>query len=819
MGLASAMSTALTGMNASQTDINVLGNNLANANTVGFKESDTNFVTQFLQTLSNGTAPTGDNGGTNPVQTGLGVMVAGIVPNFSEGTIQVSTTPTDMAIQGNGFFMVQGTNGDQLYTRNGQFQMNSANELTTATGNRVLGYGVDNQFQLNSTQGLVPITIPLGSDMAAQATSNVTLQGQLTPSGDIATTAQRIETGILGDALYTAPATQLTTAAAALPDISGITNTLTSDPAGLAAGTYNYEFVYSTSPVSTSTPPTIPALSEGDPSQPYSVTLTSASDVTLNSIPSPPANPPYAYVNVYRQSPGDSNYYFVNQVPAGQASYTDSAATVSSNPQLNQTMLTGNYSYYMTYYNPTTGEESRPTPISNPVNLVDGRVLLSDLPAASPTDPEWGTAGCYCKIYRNLSSNSNDFYCIGQTTSSTNPGSLIDDVSDDVAEQNQQINLNGPKIIPSTLLTNVIELDGSSYDHVFQTGTLDFTGSKGGIALTTKQFQITSTSTVNDLINFMTEAMGIQSSPSGVLNPIPDDSSGASPGGVVTADGQIILTGNNGVDNAIQINLADMQMVTSTGSQNVNMPWSTLQQAVGQSATTSFTAYDSLGMPIQVRITAVLQSTSNGETTYRWFADSPQNQPADGSPQIAVGTGLISFDGNGNLISSSVTSDTVSIYRTDVPSVSPLVFKFDFSQLSGLSATTSTLSVSQQDGFAPGTLSSFTVGDDGTITGAFSNGVSRTLGQVQLAQFSNPDGLQQEGQDLFAAGINSGLPRTTVPGQQGAGTVSAGATELSNTDVGSSLITLILDSTMYSANSRVISTVQQLYQELLSLHS
>lgn len=57
MGLASAMSTALTGMNASQTDINVLGNNLANANTVGFKESDTNFVTQFLQTLSNGTAP------------------------------------------------------------------------------------------------------------------------------------------------------------------------------------------------------------------------------------------------------------------------------------------------------------------------------------------------------------------------------------------------------------------------------------------------------------------------------------------------------------------------------------------------------------------------------------------------------------------------------------------------------------------------------------------------------------------------------------------------------------------------------------------
>ena len=143
-----------------------------------------------LADFEHGYGASADNGGTNPVQTGLGTTVAQITPDFSQGTIQVSSNPTNMAIQGNGFFIAQGAGGQQLYTRDGEFKLNAANKLTTPAGNGVLGYGVNSQFQLQTTT-LVPLTIPLGTATAAQATSNVTLQGTLSPTGDLATTAAR----------------------------------------------------------------------------------------------------------------------------------------------------------------------------------------------------------------------------------------------------------------------------------------------------------------------------------------------------------------------------------------------------------------------------------------------------------------------------------------------------------------------------------------------------------------------------------------------------------------------------------------------------
>ena len=152
MGLASALSTALTGMSGAEKQIDVLGNNLANSQTVGFKSSQVIFATQFLQTLSLGSSPTNGNGGTNPRQTGLGVQVAAINPNFTQGTIEISSSPSDLAIQGDGFFQVAGGQGEKLFTRNGIFKLNSANELVTSTGNRLLGFGVDDQFNIQATQ-------------------------------------------------------------------------------------------------------------------------------------------------------------------------------------------------------------------------------------------------------------------------------------------------------------------------------------------------------------------------------------------------------------------------------------------------------------------------------------------------------------------------------------------------------------------------------------------------------------------------------------------------------------------------------------------
>ena len=133
MGLASALSTALTGLTAAETTIDVVGNNLANSNTVGFKASTASFATQFLQTKGLGSAPTDTSGGINPRQVGLGTVVADITPNFSQGTVQISANPTDLAIQGDGFFIVEGNNNEHLYSRNGIFKMNAQSEFPMST--------------------------------------------------------------------------------------------------------------------------------------------------------------------------------------------------------------------------------------------------------------------------------------------------------------------------------------------------------------------------------------------------------------------------------------------------------------------------------------------------------------------------------------------------------------------------------------------------------------------------------------------------------------------------------------------------------------
>ena len=199
MGLQSAMTTALTGLQAAETTIDVVGNNVANSSTVGFKESSAVFATQFLQTQSIGSAPSSSSGGTNPRQIGLGVNVASITPDFTQGTIEVSSNPLDVAIQGDGFLIVQGSSGGQLYTRNGELQTNANNEVVTVTGNKVIGWGVDDQFNIIQTEQLVPLTIPLGEETVAQATENVYMQGVLSPEAEVGDQPAIILSEVLGN--------------------------------------------------------------------------------------------------------------------------------------------------------------------------------------------------------------------------------------------------------------------------------------------------------------------------------------------------------------------------------------------------------------------------------------------------------------------------------------------------------------------------------------------------------------------------------------------------------------------------------------------
>src|SRR5206468_11935506 len=108
--------SAISGLQAHQTKMDVVGNNIANVNTVGYKASSTVFEDTLSQMMRNGSAPTADTAGTNPAQVGLGVKVAEIATNFSQGSTQSTGRASDFMISGDGFFVTQNGN-EQLYTR------------------------------------------------------------------------------------------------------------------------------------------------------------------------------------------------------------------------------------------------------------------------------------------------------------------------------------------------------------------------------------------------------------------------------------------------------------------------------------------------------------------------------------------------------------------------------------------------------------------------------------------------------------------------------------------------------------------------------
>lgn len=829
MGLASALSTALTGLSASETSISVIGNNLANSETVGFKSSLATFATQFLQNESLGSTPTTDNGGTDPRQTGLGVMVAGIDPNFTQGTIQVSTNPTDLAIQGNGFFIVQSSTNGQAYTRDGQFQLNSSNELVNSTGDRVMGFGVDDNYQINST-ALTPISIPIGAAAVAQATQNAYMQGTLSPSGDLGTEGTVLQTGPLSDAAIEEPAPTASTAFTAATQ-PGTPTAAADNAAGTLDGSYNYVVSY------------YDANGNDLASSAVSANTSNANgEVTLSNLPTSAQIPAGCGVRIYRE---DANavtptYQLLEQYSPGTAvpaTFTDDGSLTPSATQTlaTQNTLSGSYTYYMTYAtsaNYFSGAETRPVEIGSTTQLTNGVALLSNLPR--PTDPQYQ----YVRIYRSAPSAgaSDQDYLVGTINLASNPSgalSYIDNQSDASITQNydpntdqvatnsttnptqRTLDFDKAAISVNTLAVNVLSRSGTSYSQVFQPGTFEFTASKGGSNLTTESMTITNTTTLEQVMQFMSNAMGI--------DPNLPDSGSASGGfsGYSIVDGAMRFVGNAGTDNALSISLSGMQLNGGSGAATVNLPFTSEQSAVGQSASTDFVAYDSLGSPINIHVTAVLQSESSTATSYRWYAYSPQNTTGAATSSILVGTGLVNFDGSGNYL--STTNDTVQVFRNGTAAASPLSFTLDFSKVSGLTQTnasgaaTSTLAVSSQDGSAAGTLSSYIIGENGLISGVFTNGVTRDLGQIRLATFANTAGLEQQGQNLYTAGVNSGLPVQGNPGQQGIGSIVAGATELSNTDIGGNLIDLILASTMYQGNSRVITTVQQMFTTLLNI--
>ena len=146
----------ISGLRANQTALDVAGNNIANANTIGFKASTTIFQDTLSQMLTGATAANASRGGRNPMQIGLGVQLAAIALNVGQGSAEATGRSTDLMISGDGMFVTK-AGGEQLYTRAGSFTFDDAGTLVTPMGARVQGYLLDATGA--PTGGLVDMTL------------------------------------------------------------------------------------------------------------------------------------------------------------------------------------------------------------------------------------------------------------------------------------------------------------------------------------------------------------------------------------------------------------------------------------------------------------------------------------------------------------------------------------------------------------------------------------------------------------------------------------------------------------------------------------
>lgn len=176
-----ALYSAISGLRSHQTMLDVTGNNIANVNTTGFKASATQFQDTLSQLTQGASGPQAESGGSNPAQIGLGVQVAAISTNFSQGSDQATGRATDMMISGDGFFVVQ-SGGENLYTRAGSFSFDAGGRLVTPNGSLVQGWTAVNGTVPNSPGSLGPITLPQNMVAAAAETTSATMSGNL-PSG------------------------------------------------------------------------------------------------------------------------------------------------------------------------------------------------------------------------------------------------------------------------------------------------------------------------------------------------------------------------------------------------------------------------------------------------------------------------------------------------------------------------------------------------------------------------------------------------------------------------------------------------------------
>lgn len=292
-------------------------------------------------------------------------------------------------------------------------------------------------------------------------------------------------------------------------------------------------------------------------------------------------------------------------------------------------------------------------------------------------------------------------------------------------------------------------------------------------------------------------------------------------GNLVTTDGASVLgyTAVNGVVNTqspvAAITVAKGQTTPAVPTANVQFGMNLdATAAVGTSFSSSTPVYDSLGAPHVLTFNFTKASANN----WNYTVTIPGADVGSANP-VTLNSGTLTFNGAGQLTAPAANVGGIAVTGF-ADGAANLTFSFNgLTQPSTITqfASASAVSSSTQDGSPSGTLNSFSVDQNGTIQGVFSNGQSRAIGQLALANFANVDGLARDGSNSFQATIGSGAANVGTANSGGRGSLLGGSLELSNVDIATEFAALIVAQRGYQANAKTVTTFDQVTQDTINL--
>lgn len=293
-------------------------------------------------------------------------------------------------------------------------------------------------------------------------------------------------------------------------------------------------------------------------------------------------------------------------------------------------------------------------------------------------------------------------------------------------------------------------------------------------------------------------------------------------GNLTTTDGASVMgyEAVNGVINTqgaiVPVTIAKGQVTPATPTANIQFGMNLdAGAAVGTTFNASTPVYDSLGAAHTVNVTF----TKTAANTWGYAVSIPGADVGSATP-VTLSSGNLTFNGAGQLTAPAANITGINITGF-ANGASPLTFNWN-----GFAAPNSTItqfaagsavSSSSQDGTPSGTLTSFSVDQNGIVQGVFSNGASRPIAQLAIASFANVDGLSSNGGNAYTATIGSGTPNIGTANTGGRGEVLGGSLELSNVDIATEFAALIVAQRGYQANAKTVTTFDQVTQDTINL--